>query len=71
MARIGAQAGDRQNAGIRKRLRSSNMTTSPTAQQGGSTTPAAQQGQSGGTPTQQQAGQQQAGQPVFRDWASI
>lgn len=47
------------------------MSNTPTPQQGGSTSPSQQQGQSGSAPVQQQGGQQPAGQPVFRDWASI
>jgi hypothetical protein len=65
-ARIGAQIGHRQNAGTVSKRRSSQMSTQPTAQQGGSTTPAPQQ-QQGSTPQPQQQG----GQPIFRDWASI
>ena len=65
-----AKDGHRQNAGTDWQKRSSQMSNSPTAQQGGSNTPAPQQGQSGGAP-QQQGGQQQGSQPIFRDWASI
>lgn len=52
---------------FKKRDRSSQMSNTPPAQQGGSNTPAPQQqGQSGGTPSQQQGSQ-----PIFRDWAAI
>jgi hypothetical protein len=62
-----------QNARIKRtKGRSSQMSNTPTAQQGGTTSPSQQQQQGsqqqGG---QQQSGQQQSGQTIFRDWASI
>jgi len=63
-AKIGVQDVNRQNASASNR--SSQMSNSSPAQQGGSPAPAPQQGQQSGAPQQQQ-GQQ----PIFRDWAAI
>ena len=65
-ARIKGKDGHRQNAGILNKRRSSQMSNSPTPQQGGTSTPAPQQQQG-----QQQGSQQQGSQPIFRDWAAI
>lgn len=67
LAGILGQDGHRQNAGIVSKRRSSQMSNSPTPQQGGTSSPAPQQQQG----SQPQGGQQQGGQPIFRDWAAI
>jgi hypothetical protein len=70
LAGFGGQDDHWQNARIvtpRQQDRSSPMSNTSPAQQGGSNTPAPQQGQSGGAPSQQQGSQP----PVFRDWAAI